>query len=56
MVKEFLARDGVIVPLAAPVHGPLSLPYVTFSHGHNLANILLELELCFFKVTMSSRV
>nr|CEG05647.1 unnamed protein product [Fusarium clavum] len=26
MTKEFLARDGVIVPLAAPVNGPLSLP------------------------------
>ncbi|KAH7007587.1 chaperonin 10-like protein [Ilyonectria destructans] len=26
MDKDFLARDGVIVPLAAPVHGPLSLP------------------------------
>lgn len=28
MVKEFLARDGTIVPLAAPVNGPLSLPSV----------------------------
>ncbi|KAH8652591.1 chaperonin 10-like protein [Ilyonectria robusta] len=26
LVKEFLARDGTIVPLAAPVNGPLSLP------------------------------
>jgi hypothetical protein len=26
MTKEFLARDGTIVPLAAPVQGPLSLP------------------------------
>ncbi|CAM1508841.1 Fc.00g025800.m01.CDS01 [Cosmosporella sp. VM-42] len=26
MVKEFLARDGIVVPLAAPVHGPLTLP------------------------------
>lgn len=26
--KEFLARGGVIIPLSAPVTGPLSFPYV----------------------------
>ncbi|KAK6714774.1 hypothetical protein SNK04_005706 [Fusarium graminearum] len=35
MAKEFLARDGVIVPLAAPVHGPLSLPLVGSRNVHD---------------------
>jgi hypothetical protein len=26
MVKEFLARNGTIVPLTAPIHGPICLP------------------------------
>ncbi|KAG8352709.1 hypothetical protein FVEN_g9405 [Fusarium venenatum] len=42
MVKEFLARDGVIVPLAAPVHGPLSLPAgAMFFQGYHVFSSLV---------------
>lgn len=54
MTKEFLARDGVIVPLAAPVNGPLSLPQVPSSLLLLYkANKPLVLEPCFSKATMS---
>lgn len=50
MLKEFLARDGVIVPLAAPVHGPLSLPYVSLSPGNLLvANSSFRAGAMFFQ-------
>lgn len=29
MVKEFLARNGTVVPLTAPIHGAISFPYVS---------------------------
>ncbi|XEV03314.1 hypothetical protein FSHL1_008601 [Fusarium sambucinum] len=42
MVKEFLARDGVIIPLAAPVHGPLSLPAgAMFFQGYHVFSSLV---------------
>ncbi|KAH7116519.1 chaperonin 10-like protein [Dactylonectria estremocensis] len=42
MVKEFLARDGIIVPLAAPVNGPLSLPAnAMFFNGYHVFSSLV---------------
>ncbi|KAI1044248.1 hypothetical protein LB505_008648 [Fusarium chuoi] len=42
MTKEFLARDGTIVPLAAPVHGPLSLPAgAMFFQGYHVFSSLV---------------
>ncbi|KAI3573695.1 chaperonin 10-like protein [Fusarium oxysporum f. sp. albedinis] len=37
MTKEFLSRDGVIVPLSAPIQGPISLPAVAMLfHGYDV--------------------
>ncbi|KIL87285.1 formaldehyde dehydrogenase [Fusarium avenaceum] len=42
MAKDFLARDGIIVPLAAPVQGPLSLPAGSmFFQGYHVFSSLV---------------